>query len=91
MIAKEQKESLPLWKRLLALSGFLAFIAAALAFPKLGDHGPDVGSQAVTRLRVNVKPTSSEVAWVFRSYTKVTPTPRRFLLLGPVLTEKPLG
>lgn len=91
MIAKEQKDSLPLWKRMLALTGFLAFIGAALAFPKLGDRGPDVGAQAVTRLRVNVKPTSSEVAWVFRSYAKVTAAPRRFLMTGPILIEKPLG
>lgn len=91
MMAKELKDSLPLWKRMLALTGFLVFIGAAFAFPKLGEHAPDVGSQAVTRLRVNVKPTSSEVAWVFRSYTKVTAAPRRFLEMGPVLTEKPLG
>jgi len=91
MMTKELKDSLPLWKRLLALSGFLVFIGAAVAFPKLGEHGPDVGAQAVTRLRVNVKPTSSEVAWVFRSYAKVTAAPRHFLEMGPVLTEKPLG
>ena len=91
MMAKEMKDSLPLWKRLMALSGFLFFVGVALAFPKPGDHGPNVGAQAVTNLRVNVKPTSSEVAWVFRSYAKVTAAPRRFLLIGPTLVEKPLG
>jgi hypothetical protein len=91
MMAKEQKDSLPLWKRLAALSGFLFFIGVALAFPRFENRGPDVGGQAVTNLRVNVKPTSSEVAWVFRSYAKVTAAPRRFLMTGPVLVEKPLG
>lgn len=91
MMAKELKESLPLWKRLLALSGFLFFVGVALVFQRREDRGPDVGAQAVTNLHVNVKPTSSEVAWVFRSYAKATPAPRRFLLIGPTLVEKPLG
>ena len=91
MMAKELKDSLPLWKRLAALSGFLFFVGVAIAFPRLEDRGPDVGAQAVTNLHVNVKPTSSEVAWVFRSYAKVTVAPQRFLMMGPVLVEKPLG
>jgi hypothetical protein len=91
MTNKELIDSLPLWKRLLALSGFIAFVGVAVAFPRLENRGPDVGAQAVTNLHVNVKPTSSEVAWVFRSYAKVTAAPRRFLLTGPTLKEKPLG
>lgn len=91
MMAKELKESLPLWKRLLALSGFLFFVGVAVTLQRREERGPDVGAQAVTNLRVNVKPTSSEVAWVFRSYAKAAAAPRRFLMTGPVLVEKPLG
>lgn len=90
MMTKELIDSLPLWKRLLALSGFLVFVGVALAFPRLEDRD-SATAHIVANLRVNVKPTSSEVAWVFRSYAKVTAAPRRFLETGPVLVEKPLG
>lgn len=91
MMTKELTDSLPLWKRLFALTGFLLMVGAALTFPNLDQRGPDVGAQAVASLHVNVKPTRTEVAWVFRSYAKVTAGPRQFLLTGPVLREKPLG
>lgn len=88
---KEMKEPQPLWKRLLALSGALIMLAAALAFPRLEDRAPGVDAQIVARLRTGAKPSPSEVAWLFRSYAIVTPAPRRFLMTGPVLREKPIG
>lgn len=88
---KEATNSVPLWLRLVAVSGVLVLFGTAAVFPKLGQIGPDVGAQAVTSLHVNVKPTRSEVAWVFRSYEKITPSPERFLMAGPTLREKPLG
>jgi hypothetical protein len=90
MMKKELTDSLPLWKRLLALSGFLFFIGAALAFPRRDERDSST-ARIVANLHVNVKPTRSEVAWVFRSYAKVTAAPRQFLMTGPVLAEKPLG
>ena len=90
MTKMELTDSLPLWKRLLALSGFLLFIGAALAFPRLDERDSNT-ARIVANLHVNVKPTKSEVAWVFRSYAKVTAAPQRFIMTGPVLLEKPLG
>ena len=91
ILKKEMKESQPLWVRLFALSGFLLMMGAALAFPRLDDRGPTIEAQIVSRLRASPKPNPSEVAWLFRTYAKVTPAPRRFLMTGPTLREKPLG
>ena len=89
---KEMNEPQAFWKRLLALSGFLTLMGAAAAFPRLGG-GPRtrIEAQIVFRLRPNLAPGPAEVRWLFRSYAKVTPAPRRFLMTGPILREKPLG
>jgi hypothetical protein len=88
---KEMKEPQPLWTRLLALSGALVMVGAALAFPRLEQRPAGAAAVAVSRLRLGAYPNRSEVAWLFRSYAKVTPAPRRFLMTGPLLLEKPLG
>jgi len=91
MLTKEMKDPQQLWKRLLALSGFLLMVIAALAFPRIDDPAALAGAQAVANLRVSAKPNPAEVAWLFRSYAKATPGPQRFLMMGPTLEEKPLG
>jgi hypothetical protein len=92
MLTKEMKDPQPLWKRLLALSGFLLMLGAALAFPRLEDREPlAIGAQIVASLRPSPKPNPTEVAWLFRSYAKVNAAPRQFLMMGPTLREQPLG
>jgi hypothetical protein len=91
ILKKEMEESQPLWTRLLALSGFLLMMGAAAVFPKLGDHSASVATQVVSGLRTAPKPSAAEVAWLFRSYAKVTPAPAHLLMTGPELREKPLG
>ena len=114
---KELKDPQPLWKRLLALSGFLILTSAALAYPTFGGgslsenfrlrrlqvvesfreliglSGPvSVEAQIVAQVRTaGSRPTLSEINGIFRDYARVTPAPRRFLMTGPILREKPLG
>lgn len=112
---KEMKDSQPLWKRLLALTGFVILTSAALTFPAGGgllsenfrlrrlqaldsfrellglSQRLSVEALVVSHLRPNPAPNPAEVKWLFRAYVKVTPSPRRFLMTGPILREKPLG
>jgi hypothetical protein len=59
---------------------------------RLGLSDPvSVNAQIVAHLRTGSQPSSSEIAWIFRSYTEVYPGPQRFLMMGPSLRERPIG
>jgi hypothetical protein len=112
---KQMEEPQFLWKRLLALTGALVLMGAALALPmgkgsfsanfrlrrelavesvreQLGLSCPlGVDAQIVARLRTGGVPAPSEIASIFRTYAEVRPSPERFLMMGPLLRERPIG